>query len=56
MNATAPDSGTSRSAFCNCSQPQKLVNQGPVYDRSLKIHRPRKRRGQQRKPASPKFL
>ncbi len=28
----------------NASTPQKLVNQEPVYDRKLKVHRPRKRK------------
>ena len=32
---------------------QKLVNQGPVYDRSLKVHRPRKKKGV---VGHPKFL
>ncbi len=32
---------------------QKLVNQTPVYDRKLKVHRPRKKPG---KASQPKFL
>jgi hypothetical protein len=37
----------------SCSQPQTLVNQSPVYDRKLKVHRPRKKKG---RGSQPKFL
>jgi hypothetical protein len=37
----------------SCSQPQTLVNQNPVYDRKLKIHRPRKKKG---RGSQPKFV
>jgi len=32
---------------------QALVNQEPVYDRKLKIHRPRKKKG---RASQPKFV
>jgi hypothetical protein len=37
----------------SCSHLQKLVSQEPVYDRKLKVHRPRKKKGG---GSRPKFL
>lgn len=42
-----PHTGTKGQRFTN-----RLTNQGPVYDRKLKVHRPRKKKGGQ----DPKYL
>lgn len=50
MNNTASGSQPSCSG---CSFTQKLVDQQPVYDRKLKVHRPRKKKG---RASQPKFV
>ena len=52
MNAPAPSSGN-RPSTGGQRFSQQLVNQQPVYDRKLKVHRPRKKKG---KGSQPKFL
>jgi hypothetical protein len=36
-----------------CGTPQKTVNQQPVFDRRLRVHRPRKKKG---RGSQPKFV
>ena len=52
MNAPAPSSGN-RPAASGQRFAQQLVTREPVYDRRLKVHRPRKKKG---KGSQPKFL
>lgn len=47
-----PNPATNQSS-CGCGHPQSLVSQEPVYDRKLKVHRPRKKKG---RGSQPKFV
>jgi hypothetical protein len=52
MNAPAPSFGN-RPAAGGQRFAQQLVTREPVFDRRLKVHRPRKKKG---KGSQPKFL
>lgn len=53
MNNTTSGNPSSCASCAGSGFTQTLVNQDPVYDRKLKVHRPRKKKG---RGSQPKFV